>query len=525
MAVRQSCRGAAARTGRVRAAWSLLRPAPLSQRRWKPVAAAVLVATSGLVGTAVLSALGAPPAAALGAPGGKTPPIIIGFGASTSSLPLKGGTVELSAQVKYASKCSIYVTPTFQGFTSTRSFACGAGSLKTRVAIGPQKAAKLFGFTLVAQGGGGTTDSSEVPVAVGIAAPPFAFSPGNLVLPTQGVGIVSAPTSVTLTNTSALPASVGGLQIAGGSASTDFTLNPGNCVGAALSAHETCSFSVTFEPKEAGERNTFVVLSFSEIVHGEAVPETLDMHVGGTAAFAFVALTGSQLTEPRRLQPRLSFGTQGYQVASAAPEQIKVTNAGTVPLVISAGRIVSGDSTDYSFTDSCSATVDAGQVCLISVTFTPQQTGPRTALLQLADNAKGGATDIVLVGSGAYATTQLSGQGLTPARPLGFDLNFGTVPDGIRDAIVITITNTSRKGVILKFTGEGESGANPGDFSFVPGNCASGGDEMFPGSSCQFTIAFTPTLPVPRQATLTVQDNTADLGEVFNLSGVGSGSA
>jgi hypothetical protein len=47
---------------------------------------------------------------------------------------------------------------------------------------------------------------------------------------------------------------------------------------------------------------------------------------------------------------------------------------------------------------------------------------------------------------------------------------------------------------------------------------------MFPGSSCQFTITFRPTLPVQRQATLTVQDNTADLGEVFNLTGVGSGT-
>jgi hypothetical protein len=493
-------------------------------RRWRAAAVAAVLAASGLAGAGTASVVTATPAAALSAPGGKTPPVIIAFGASTNALPLKGGSVTLSATVKYTSKCSVYVTPTFMGFTSTRSFSCGSGKLVTPISITPQKDGKLFGFTLVAQGPGGVTDSSEVPVAVGIAPPPFAFSPGNLVLPTQGVGIASAPVSVIVTNTSAAPASVGGLAIAGGSASTDFTLGTGNCVGAALSAHETCTFTVSFTPKEAGERNTFVVLSYNAIVRNQEIPETLDLHVGGNAQFAFVALTGPQLTEPRHLQPRLSFGTQAYQVATQSAEQVKLTNAGGVPLVITSAALVSGDIQDFSVQQSCGATIDAGQSCLISAVFTPQQTGTRSALLALNDNAKGGATDIVLIGTGAYATTQLSGQGLTRARPIGFDLNFGSVPVNVTASVVITITNTSRKGVILKFGGDPISGTNPGDFGFQGGNCAAGGAEMFPGSSCQFTITFRPTLPVQRQATLTVQDNTADLGEVFNLTGVGSGT-
>lgn len=494
-------------------------------RRWLVALASALVASSGLVASLAIVTAGAPPAAALGAPGGKDIPLILGFSSSTGALPAKGGTITLSASVKYASKCSIYVTPTFQGFTSTRNFGCASGKLVTKVSIAAQKIGKLFGFTLVAVGSGGSTDSSEVPVGVGIAPPPFAFSPGNLVLPTQGVGLTSPPVSVTVTNTSAQPESIGGLSIAGGSASTDFELNAGTCVGAALSAHETCSFSIVFDPKESGERNTFVVLDYDEVVRDQELPETLDMHVGGEAEYAFVALNGPDLTEPKRLQPRISFGTDAYGITTSPPQQVKLTNAGSVPLVITGASVVSGDIEDFGVTSSCTATIDVGQDCLITATFTAQQTGARSALLELTDNAKGGATQIELLGTGAYATTSLTGTGLTRARPLGFNLNFGSSPVGVQDAVTITITNTSPKGVILRFTGETLAGTNPGDFSFSPGNCAAGGDEMLPGSSCTFQIAFEPTLPVPRQATLTIEDNTADLGELFNLSGVGSGTA
>ncbi|HTW97647.1 MAG TPA: choice-of-anchor D domain-containing protein, partial [Acidimicrobiales bacterium] len=151
------------------------------------------------------------------------------------------------------------------------------------------------------------------------------------------------------------------------------------------------------------------------------------------------------------------------------------------------------------------------------------QTGVRSAVLQIDDNAKGGLTTIVFRGVGEYATTRLAGGGLVPVQPVGYRLAFGSTPVGTTLKATITITNTSS--VVLRFGGDVLSGTNPSDFGFIPGNCAAGGDEMNPGARCTFIVTFDPSLDVFRTATLMIQDNTEDLGETISFSGSGTAAS
>jgi len=69
-------------------------------------------------------------------------------------------------------------------------------------------------------------------------------------------------------------------------------------------------------------------------------------------------------------------------------------NSGTGTLSIS-GLSASGD---FSMSSSCGSTLGSGASCMISVTFSPQGTGPRSGAVTITDNA--GTQRITLSGVG-----------------------------------------------------------------------------------------------------------------------------
>jgi Bacterial Ig-like domain (group 3)/MBG domain (YGX type)/Abnormal spindle-like microcephaly-assoc'd, ASPM-SPD-2-Hydin len=83
----------------------------------------------------------------------------------------------------------------------------------------------------------------------------------------------------------------------------------------------------------------------------------------------------------------LSFGNQNVSTTSkGAPITLK--NIGDAPLNISPNGIyITGDNaTEFAQTNNCGSTVPAGGSCVITVTFTPADTGVATASLQIVDN-------------------------------------------------------------------------------------------------------------------------------------------
>lgn len=114
----------------------------------------------------------------------------------------------------------------------------------------------------------------------------------------------------------------------------------------------------------------------------------------------------SQIVQPApnvTLTPTsVSFGNTNVNTTSK-PATVTLKNIGDAPLIISGISII--PSTDFAQTNNCGSTVAAYTgVCTITITFTPVNTGIRTASLQITDNDDA---------SSAQQTVSLTGSGLT----------------------------------------------------------------------------------------------------------------
>jgi len=125
----------------------------------------------------------------------------------------------------------------------------------------------------------------------------------------------------------------------------------------------------------------------------------------------FVTSTSSQITQTVQPAPNVSlspmsvsFGNQNVNTSSK-PATVTVKNIGDATLNISSGGISIMPSTDFAQTNNCGSSVAAGASCTINITFTPVDTGIRTATLQITDNDDD-ATN-------AQQTLSLTGAGLS----------------------------------------------------------------------------------------------------------------
>jgi hypothetical protein len=100
--------------------------------------------------------------------------------------------------------------------------------------------------------------------------------------------------------------------------------------------------------------------------------------------------------------PALAFGsvTTG---TSSSPSVVTLTNDGSAALTISNIAIGGANPGDFSQNNNCPMspnTLAAGLNCTINVTFTPTQTGARSATLNITDNAGGSPQSVNLTGTG-----------------------------------------------------------------------------------------------------------------------------
>jgi hypothetical protein len=100
----------------------------------------------------------------------------------------------------------------------------------------------------------------------------------------------------------------------------------------------------------------------------------------------------------------VSFGNTNVNTTSK-PAVVTLSNIGDATLTIASGGISIMPSTDFAQTNNCGSSVAAGKSCTISITFTPIDTGIRTASLQITDNDDD-ATN-------AQQTVSLTGAGLS----------------------------------------------------------------------------------------------------------------
>jgi hypothetical protein len=303
------------------------------------------------------------------------------------------------------------------------------------------------------------------------------FSPTSLTFPTQPLFTTSPAQNVTLTNTG-----LGILTVASIAASGPFA--QANTCGATVNAGASCTISVTFTPNASGTLTG--AISVSDNAPGS--PQTLPLT--GTGASPAVTFSPTSLTFP----------DQTIFTTSAA-KNVTLTNTGLGILTV--GSIAA--SGPFAQQNNCSATVNPGASCTISMTFKPKVKGTLTGSVSVGDNAAGSPQTLPLTGTGTYVQ-------LSPA-----SLIFGNQPVGT-SGLSKKIALTNKGSVTVSIAKISIAGVDAGDFAQT-NTC---GKSLASGASCIITVTFTPTAKGKRTAAIAVSDNGGGTPQTAGLSGTGT---
>jgi hypothetical protein len=296
----------------------------------------------------------------------------------------------------------------------------------------------------------------------------------------QTVGILSASQSVTLTNTGNLALT---LAIAvTGTNSGDFLQS--NTCGISVAAGGSCSITVAFKPLAAGARTAAVTIT------DNAANSPQSVSLAGTGVQAAVTFSPASLT----------FAPQTVNTTST-PQVVTLTNTGLGVLKITKAAITG----PFTFSSTCSATVNPGGSCTLTVAFKPTTAGALTGSIAITDNAPLSPQTLALNGTGTSVK-------LAPA-----SLNFGNQTVGTTSARkIITLTNLGS--VALNISGIATTGTNFGDFAQV-NNC---GASVAAGASCSIAVTFTPSATGARSAMVSVTDDGGGGSQQVQLTGTGT---
>jgi hypothetical protein len=303
---------------------------------------------------------------------------------------------------------------------------------------------------------------------------PVSASPNAVQFGVEAAGVTTPEQIVTISDdSSTVP-----LQITSVNASGAFNVPSGtdNCTGTTLSAGDTCTVSVTFQPNSAGP-----------VTQGELTVTDDDTTDGVTSQQVADLTAADAVATQFSLGGPIDFGSQPVGSTSGSKAELVTNNtdySGNPPTFGLSG----GNANDFALDASgCAGTVTTNG-CSVNVTFSPNNTGSRSTTLNM------GSQSVVLSGTGTQANA-----GVSPG-----SIAFGSQPTASASAPVnITLTNNGT--APLTYGGVARGGTNPGDFSVSGSNC-SGVGSLQPGDFCTISVQFVPTTTGNRSATVIVSD-------------------
>lgn len=336
-------------------------------------------------------------------------------------------------------------------------------------------------------------DTSTIPLAASaivnlqVTTTALAANPTSLTFPAVHVGKSSSALAVKL---SATGGSIGSITP---QASGDFTIASNGCNGVTLTGSATCTIQLTFKPTADGTRNGTLTVGSNAVIGPLKV-----------------SLTGSGYIPQATLNPTtLNFGNEDVNTSSAV-KKVSVSNGGDGPLTI-ASFTTSDALAPFSYTTTCGSTVTAGASCEFDFTFTPKNIGIASATFTMTDDAP---TD------GSTQTVGLSGTG-TP-----LTVTFGPPPTSFGNTYVnaysaaqtVTLQNTATQAALAV-----SKTTLTGPFKVTGTTCSAPPFSLLPGTSCSYTIQFTPLSVGVAAGSLTITDNanTGDGTQSVSLSGTG----
>jgi hypothetical protein len=333
------------------------------------------------------------------------------------------------------------------------------------------------------------TVGSTGPSAFAISSGPL-DGPASVDFGTQLVGLSTPSQTVTITNNSGsgTPITITGV----GADNSDYTVGSDTCTLTTLAnVGDQCTFDVTFQPGSTGSDNGTLTITDDDLID--------------TTPTQTIVLNGNGVTDQFSVSGAIDFGSQAVGVQSSASTVTVTNNTGYA--ATPGAPALSGANPGNFAASGCGGSVGAGGTCTVNVTFTPSQTGSRSATLTVAGQS------VSLTGTGVQGDASL-----TPA-----NTTFGSQPVSTSSATkTITLTNTGTGS--LTYSSTTVSGANPGDFSVGDSDCAS--TVFVPvNGTCAITVQFVPTATGSRAATITVHDNAPSGTQTVNVSGTATASS
>lgn len=308
-----------------------------------------------------------------------------------------------------------------------------------------------------------------------------ALTPVSATYANQTDNTISPSKTFTLTN--AQPVALTNLSISVTGPYTKIS----NC-GTSLAAGTQCSISVAFAPLSPGKQTGTLSAAFS----------------GATSLTASLTGTGISIS----LNPRaLSFGTQ--LILSHTQKTVTITNASSTTALNIKGITVGGaNASEFGQSDNCvSGPIPPAGSCVITVTFTPQAPGNRSASLAITNDGSLSPVTVPLTGVGTIVMRS------PPA------LAFGMKKVGTKSSATVTVRNLSTT-LALTVNSIAISGTNAFDFTQAS-DCVTR-SPISPGGSCTITVTFAPKATGSRRATLGITDNGGGSPQNVGLSGTGT---
>lgn len=341
-------------------------------------------------------------------------------------------------------------------------------------------------------------------------------TPGALAFPDVEVGS-SSTMDLTLNSTGAAGLSVTNIQIIGSQFTVDLNGGASPCVAVpkTLASGSSCTVSVTFAPSSSGSKTASLRISSDD-----PLTPNLDVALSGTATPPPMPYMWVEPNVPQ------NFG-QVMEGTDSSPVTFTISNYGNADLVIFSMLIEGTNHTEFSLDvtgggngcDVSNPTIGPYSGCTVTVTFSPLNTGLKSAYLTINSNDPLSPFYFSLSGEGT--PIPVPGISLSTA-----DIAFGDVTEGdssTPEEVVInsngtddlTVSNIQINGTDASaFVLDLNGGSNPCG-TILPVVLAQ-------GSSCTVTVAFSPSNIGLKSASLDIDSDDPDTPTAsVALSGTG----
>jgi large repetitive protein len=335
----------------------------------------------------------------------------------------------------------------------------GGASCNMNVSVAPATMGDISGAVAIRDNSGNLL---AFVVLNGTGSAPVTASPAILAFGSVPIGTLSAAKTFRITNDTS-----GSINVTAITGSSDYVIDTGSCLAAAIAPQKYCTVSVQVEPTAASDDGSIVITHNAQ---------------GGTPLAVALSATGSGIANP----PLSLSGTSlTFKMAAGGISAVQnVTVANVSGSAVTMGAITA--SSDYSEINTCPASgsiLAAGGSCTISIAFAPQFVGKLD-----------GSVAVGYAGNNSPQLVNLSGTALPTLSVAPPSLKFGFQDVGsVSAAKTVKVTNNSESAVSLN------SILASGDFQIQAKGttCSLNDGALAGGEECIVKVQFAPTVGGP----------------------------